>query len=284
MDKELIFEVGAEDFDRQVIEASHHNPVLVDFWAQWCGPCRILSPVLEQVVTAHAGEVTLAKVDADTQPELSAAYGVRGLPTVKLFQRGKPVAEFVGARGPAAVEAFLAPYLPNPAADALVEAEAMAAQGLSEEALERLESGHRQWPQNTEVALKLAMFQLDRGRIRDAREVYATLPAPVQADTAGQLLAARLRFAEALNDAPPPGDLLVAAESGDAGALYKLGAYAVMAGRYEDAAARLFAILQRQPTWKGGLARAAVLDLIRLLGSESELTGKYRRRLAQMFY
>ncbi len=284
MDEELIFEVGAEDFDRRVIEASQRNPVLVDFWASWCGPCRMLSPVLEQVIGAHAGEITLAKVNADEQPGLSSTYGVRGLPTVKLFLKGEAVAEFVGARGQAAVEDFIAPYLPNPGADAVAEAEALASKGRGDEALDLLESARGKWPQDAGVVLKLAQLQLQRGRIREARELYAGLPAPVQVDTAGQCLAARLRFAEALNDAPSPGDLLAAAESGDADALYKLGAYAVMAGRYEEAAERLFAIVQRQPAWKEGQARAALLDLIRLLDPASELVGKYRRRLARLLY
>jgi putative thioredoxin len=114
-------DVDEQSFETAVVQRSHDVPVVVDFWAAWCGPCRALTPVLEREVEAHAGAVELAKVDVDANPGLSATYRVSGIPAVKAFRDGRVVAEFVGARSPTAVSAFLDELLVPPRADVLVE-------------------------------------------------------------------------------------------------------------------------------------------------------------------
>lgn len=279
-----IFAVGAADFRTRVIEASRRRPVLVDFWAAWCGPCRMLGPVLERVVERSGGAVALAKVDSDREPDLAARYQVRGLPTVKLFRDGEVVDEFVGARPEGAVEAFLAPHLPDPAAAAVQEAGRLTAAGRREEAVTVLESAHAEHPASAALAGALGERYLERGLAARARALYDGLPAPAQADPAGRALAARLRFAETLARAPAPGALSTRAEEGDAEALFLLAAYDVMAGRFEDAAGRLFRILQGDAGWGGGRARQALLDLMEIAGGGDARVGAWRRRLAQLLY
>src|SRR4249919_1323370 len=103
----MVIDVTEQDFEREVVERSRELPVVVDFWAEWCGPCRMLTPVLEREIEARSGQVELAKVDVDANPVLAEEYGVRGIPAVKAFRNGRVVSEFVGVQSPQAVAAFL---------------------------------------------------------------------------------------------------------------------------------------------------------------------------------
>jgi putative thioredoxin len=115
-------DVTEATFEEEVVERSRETPVVVDFWAEWCGPCHALAPVLEKEVASRAGVVELAKVDVDANQELAATYGVRGIPAVKGFRDGRVVAEFVGALGPAAVSSFLDELLAPPRVEAVLDA------------------------------------------------------------------------------------------------------------------------------------------------------------------
>lgn len=278
-----VFDVGAADFQARVLEASRQRPVLVDFWAAWCGPCRMLEPVLERIVARHTGAVALARVDTDREQELASRHGVRSLPTVKLFRHAQVAGEFLGARPEGEVEAFLAPHLPDPAADDLREAAELVRLGRSDEAITRLEAARAANPASVALAAALGEHYLGRGRVDEARALYDALPAPAQAEAPGRVLAARLRFANALTDASPPGVLAERAERGDAGALFMLAAYDVMAGDCAAAADRLFRILQRDPHWNRDGARHALLDLMEIAG-ETERVAHWRRRLARLLY
>jgi putative thioredoxin len=184
----VILDVTEATFERDVIERSRRLPVVVDFWAEWCGPCRALTPVLEQAVREREGKVDLAKLDTDANTGIAAAFRIQGIPAVKAFADGRVVSEFVGAQPPAAVARFLDALLPSEA-DALVEAG-------TEEALRRaleLEPGR------ADAAIALARLLVERGEREAALALLDNVAGSFQAEG----LAARLRLEgdEALRDA-----------------------------------------------------------------------------------
>jgi len=177
----VIRDVSEADFEREVVQRSHDLPVVVDFWAEWCGPCRSLTPVLEQAVRERAGRVELAKLDTDANPRLAEAFRIQGIPAVKAFRDGKVAAEFTGAQPPAVVARFLDDLLPS-------EADALVAEG-GEDALRRaleLEPGH------ADAGLALARLLRDRGEREAALAVLGNVTGSYAADG----LAARIRLEE----------------------------------------------------------------------------------------
>jgi len=176
-----VVDVSEADFDAEVIERSRTTPVIVDFWAAWCGPCRALTPLLEQAAGAREGSVVLAKVDTDANPGLAQAYGIQGIPAVKAFRDGAVVQEFVGAQPRAVVESFFDAVAPS-------EAELLAAAG-DEQSLRRalaLEPGR------ADASIALARILLAGGQDDEARALLEPLAEDFQADG----LRARIRLHE----------------------------------------------------------------------------------------
>jgi putative thioredoxin len=197
-----VIDVGEATFEREVVERSHAVPVVVDFWAAWCGPCRVLGPILEKLAAEAGGAWVLAKVDVDANPGLAAAFGVQGIPAVHAFKDGRAVASFVGAQPEASVRAWLRQLGPSPAEAHVAEAARAEAAGELEEARAGYRRALTEDPGHAGAVSGLARVELAL-RARDADE--ATLrarfeAAPTDVDTAATLadaLAARGAFDEA---------------------------------------------------------------------------------------
>jgi putative thioredoxin len=241
-------------FQSAVIERSYELPVVVDFWANWCGPCRQLGPVIERAVAARAGKLELVKVDVDANPIISGTFRIQSIPAVKAFRDGKVVAEFVGAQPPAAVEQFLDSLLPS-------EADALVAQGDEQSLRRALELE----PLRADAAVALARMLHARGSSDEALELVKRIPGSFAADG----LAARIALEQAAAGDGQP-DLREAFAALDA----------------DDRERALDLLLGALPTADGSRdgVRRVVVGILDELGVEHPLARESRRRLASALY
>jgi putative thioredoxin len=243
-------EVTESNFESAVIERSQSLPVVVDFWAAWCAPCRVLGPVLEREAEKRSGKLELVKVDVDANPALSRGYGIQGIPAVKAFHKGRVVAEFVGAQPAAAVERFLDSLFPS-------EAELLAEKGDEESLRKALELD----PERADAAVQLARILRARGELDEALEVLGKVYGSFAADG----LAARIRLEQAA--APDLSQAFAALD----------------AGQYEAALDDLIDAIGQDRATRDELRRV-VVGILDELGLDNPLATSSRTRLASALY
>jgi putative thioredoxin len=278
-----LVDVGDADFEREVIQRSHERPVVVDFWAAWCGPCRALGPLLERLATEHAGAFVLAKVDVEQAPETAHRYGVRSIPLVLGFRDGEPVAEFLGAQPEPAVRKFLAKLLPTDADRLVAEGDELASSGHENAAEARYRSALAQETRHGRGLLGLARILAGRGELDAALEQLARVTTGAAALEA-ERLAAELRTRSDPGADPEALRQRLARDPEDAAARLALGRALAAAARYDEALPELLAAVARDPELDDQAARRAMLDVFEVLGREHPLTLEFRSELARALY
>jgi putative thioredoxin len=274
-------DASAADFDQAVIEASRKVPVLVDFWAPWCGPCRVLGPVLEELAEEYQGKFRLVKVNSDDNPELSRQFGVRSIPNVKAFVNGELVNEFVGARPKSGVRDFIEGLLPSEGELLCAQAAQAQASGDNDGALRLLARAAELEPRNDDVHVARAELLLALGRAEEAEQAAAEIsPLASQAPRVTRLMA-QLKFARDAAGADPQAlEKHIDANPTDLEARLQLANAHVQAQRYEPAMEQLLEIIRRDRKWNQEAGRKTMLAVFDLLGGQGELVSRYRRMLA----
>jgi putative thioredoxin len=279
------FDSTTATFDQDVVEASRQTPVLVDFWAPWCGPCRALTPILERVAAESGGTIRLAKVNVDEQPELAARYGVRGIPNVKAFVDGRVANEFTGALPESAVRRFLETVIPSPSEALRHAARGEVARGAFEAAEARLREAIALDAANHAARTDLAELRLARQDFAGADAALAEVPVELRDDRAAAL-AARIR-AWKLGQALPDAATLKARADARPDDLDARLAYAerlVADADYRAALEALVGIVRRDRGARRERARKLMVDVFGLATDQPELVGEYRRQLAGALY
>ena len=281
-----VFEATTETFEAEVLQKSMQTPVLVDFWATWCGPCKSLGPILEKLAGEYNGAFELAKVDVDKEQQVAAAFQIRSVPTVFLIKDGQIVDGFPGAMPEGQLREFLTQHGVMPAeAAAAVEEETQALPLDPQAEVAALRDAITAEPDKAELKLDLALALLKTGATSEAGQLLDGLPANLATDDRAIRARARLDFAAALQDAPA-GDVLAArvqADGNDLEARYLLGIQHLLAGEDEAALEQFIEMLRIDRNFRDSLPKKALIDAFRVIEDE-DLVGRYRRKMSSLLF
>ena len=281
-----MIEITLKNFEQDLIAGSMHTPVLLDIWAEWCGPCKALGPVLEKLETEYDGRFQLAKVNADAEPEiagqLSQMFGVRSIPFCVMFSGGQPVDGFVGALPESQIRAFLDKHVPSAdevhAEQDVQAAEALLAQGDTSSALEKLQEAIAVDPANDEARLDYIKALVSLGRLADARRAFEPIAHKAQGPLVDQRIAAYGLLVEACEAGASARDeaslqAAIAANKRDFDARADLARARIAAGRFTDAMDELLEIIMRDKAWNDGYARRLYVAVLEWMTKPAPKTG-----------
>jgi len=276
------YETTTETFERDVVDASRRMPVLVDFWAPWCGPCRALTPILEKLAEEYQGRIALAKINTDENPEIAAQFGVRGIPNVKAFVDGRLVDEFVGALPESGVRQFIARILPSPGDRLRGEAREAVARGDFDAAEARLRAALELEPRSTETGIDLAELLVARQAFDAAEPFVEAVPEELR-DERTQQLAARIAFWKKGKELPDLAALRarVAADPSALEARRDLADRLVIEQDYQGALDELLEVVRRGEGAQREAAREAMVKIFTLAADAADMVADYRRQLAR---
>ncbi|HET7557955.1 MAG TPA: thioredoxin [Rhodanobacteraceae bacterium] len=286
-----MFEAGEANFETDVLQASLQTPVLVDFWATWCGPCKTLGPILEKLAGEYGGAFKLAKIDCDKEQQLAGMFGVRSIPTVVLIRDGQILDGFAGALPESQVREFLSKHQIAPAAKIETPAQDVGNEGphplreTPHAAIARLREAVEADPDKPELMLELALAQARAGDINAAKGALESLPVQLETDDRAKALQAYVNLAQALAGTAASGELMARIENDpkDFAARDALGVRLLLGGDPADAMEQFLAILQGDRNWNEGLARKRLLDAFRIVEDEA-LVAATRRKMSSVLF
>ncbi|MBE0508614.1 MAG: thioredoxin [Marinospirillum sp.] len=276
-----IIDITLENFQQVILEGSMQQPILIDFWADWCAPCKALLPVLTKLAHEFNGQFILAKINIEEQPELAAQFQVRSVPTVMLVSQGQLVDQFNGAKPESEVRSFLKQHLTNPVEAFKEQIKQLVGEGELDQAQELLQQAISQLPEDIDLQIELARVLLQKNLSADARSVLDQLPEADKARPEVKGLVAGLQFVE---KAPSAELLATLVDRDDSEARYLKAMAALVQANYDTALELLLNLLRDDRSYQEGITHKTLLEVFALLGEGNPLVVSSRRKLYTLMY
>lgn len=287
-DSPYIVEVNAENFQSVILEGSMQQPVLIDFWAEWCEPCKAMMPVLAKLADEYAGKFILAKINTEVEQAIAQQFQIRSIPSVKLVHQGQLVDEFNGALPEAEIRAFLDKHIQHEATEAensIEQAYALMMQGQSDEAAVLIQQALDEEPSNPQAIIAFAKLKATLGDMDAAKTALDSLPQDEQEKPEVAAMRAQMLFNEVASEAPPLDDLnaMLLADENNSEARYQLAAQLIMHNQLEPALEHLLTLMRKDREYGDDAARKAMIQVFDIIG-DHPITKKYRTKMFNYLY
>lgn len=281
-----VVEVSKSGFADEVIAASERVPVLVDFWAEWCAPCKMLLPILMKLAEEYGDKLRLAKVDTEAERELAAEHGIRSLPTLRLYRHGQVMEEILGAQPETTLRSLIDAYIERESDRLLAEALTLAQAGRQARALELMSQAYQDDPDNPRLPLEYARLCLETEHADRAEEVLQAMPRELREQPQARSLQALVELTRSTTGAPPRPELEAAlkADPGQPQTRFQLAARQTLAGDYDPALENFLELLKQNRDYGDGAAQRGLLAVFAMLGDEDPRVTRYRRQMFALLH